>query len=243
VDEWDVLNEPYDNNDLMELLGDRVMVDWFHTARAVLPGTPLYMNDYSILAAGGRDRKHQEHFEQTARFLLENGAPLTGLGFQSHFGTDLTAPARVLALLDRYAELGLELKITEFDINTDDEQLQADYTRDFMTAAFSHPAVDGFFFWGFWAGAHWRPDAALFRQDWSPRPALNQYKKLVFDEWWTRLQGHTDKKGLYHGRGYYGAYNVIIEKSGVTVTQALEVIPDKRNRIAVIFPWKISPDG
>lgn len=41
--------------------------------------------------------------------------------------------------LDRYAAFEEDLEIAEFDINTMDKALQADYTRDFMTAVFSVP--------------------------------------------------------------------------------------------------------
>jgi hypothetical protein len=47
-----------------------------------------------------------------------------------------------------------------FDINTDDEELQADYTRDFLTLAYSHPTVVGVQLWGFWERSHWKPEAA-----------------------------------------------------------------------------------
>ena len=56
----------------------------------------------------------------------------------------------ILRLLDRYARLELPIKITEFDVDVADESLQADYTRDFLYAAFSHPSVSGIQLWGFW---------------------------------------------------------------------------------------------
>lgn len=228
VDEWDVLNEPYDNHDMMDLFGPDIMLDWFRQARTVLPDTPLYLNDYSILAAGGRDTLHQDHFETTARFLLDNGAPITGLGFQSHFGADLTPPTRVLDLLDRYAALGLDLKITEFDVNTQDEALQADYTRDFMMTIFSHPAITGFFVWGFWEGAHWRGQAAFLRRDWTERPALKAYKQLVFDDWWTRLDGQTDGDGGYRNRAFYGDYEITVQKDDRQVTVSFTLLPEQQ---------------
>ena len=48
-----MINEPYSNHDIMDLSGERVMVDWFLAARRNLPQAPLYLNDYSILSNGG----------------------------------------------------------------------------------------------------------------------------------------------------------------------------------------------
>ena len=74
--EWDVINEPYSEHDVMDVLGNEVMADWFKLARAADPKAELFINDYSILARGGLDHAHQDHYEKTIRFLLDKGAPL-----------------------------------------------------------------------------------------------------------------------------------------------------------------------
>jgi endo-1,4-beta-xylanase len=214
VQEWDVLNEPYDNHDLMDLSGEHIMVDWFNAARRNLPSAPLFINDYSILSNSGQDIAHQNHYDQTIQYLIEQGAPITGIGMQGHFGDNATPPEKLLSILDRYARFGLDIKITEFDINTTDQALLNDYTRDFMTTVFSHPAVTGLQFWGFWEKAHWRPAAALYAADWTPRPHAQIYKDLVFDEWWTREQGQTDAAGRFRTRGFYGDYKVTVHHDG-----------------------------
>lgn len=210
VEEWDVINEPYANHDLMDLAGPEIMRAWFQQARRNLPEAPLYLNDYGILSAHGADTAHQDHFEQTARFLLDGGAPLTGLGMQGHFGASPTSIETVKRVLDRFAALGLSIRITEFDVDTDDEQLQADYTRDFLTMVFSHPAVAGFQMWGFWEGAHWRGRAAMFRRDWTEKPNGAAFRRLVNDEWRTRGDGRTDTDGRFGGPAFFGAYDVTV---------------------------------
>ena len=89
---------------------------------------------------------------------------------QGHFGTDLTPISRVYNILERFAELDKEIKITEFDINTTQRDVQADYTRDFMTILFSHSSVKSILVWGFWASRHWNPEAAFYEKDWTIRP-------------------------------------------------------------------------
>ena len=211
--EWDVLNEPYDHSDLMTLFGPEIMTAWFKAARENLPGVPLYLNDYSnhdlVL-----DADHVQHFIRTATALRQAGAPLGGLGLQGHIGAAPSAPANVLATLDRYAEFKLPIRFTEFDVNTDDEELQADYTRDFLILAFSHPSVVGVQHWGFWEKTHWRPQAAMFRNDWSEKPNAKVYRSLVLDQWHTKLAGATDATGDYVARGFLGDYAVSVEKDG-----------------------------
>jgi len=209
--EWDVINEPYTNHDVMDILGNDVMVDWFKIAREADPEVELFINDYSILSAGGRDTAHQDHYEKTIRFLTEKGAPVGGIGMQGHFGWQLTAPPRLLEVLDRFAGLGKDIEVTEFDIDVSDEQLQADYLRDFMTTLFSHPKVKGILMWGFWEGRHWKPQAALFRRDWSVKPNGQAWMDLVLKEWWTDASGKSDAGGWFTTRGFLGDYEVTVQ--------------------------------
>ena len=144
---------------------------------------------------------------------LISGDPLScftmdGIGLQSHFDSNLTAPSRVLDLLDQFAAFGKDLQVTEFDISMSDEQVQADYTRDFLTLCFSHPAMKGFMMWGFWEGAHWRPLAAMIRRDWSTRPAYDVWNDLIYRQWWTDTSGATSADGIFRTRGFLGAYDV-----------------------------------
>ncbi|MEO5823365.1 MAG: endo-1,4-beta-xylanase [Vicinamibacteraceae bacterium] len=222
MDEWDVINEPYTNHDLMDLAGNGIMVDWFVRARQRLPHAGLVLNDYDILSRHGGQRAHQDHFEATARFLIESGAPITGLGLQGHFGASPTSMATVKRLLDRYAALGLSLRITEFDIDTADEALQADYTRDFLTMVFSHPAVAGFQMWGFWEGAHWLPRAAMYRRDWSEKPNGETFRRLVHEVWRTAANGRTDDDGRFATRAFHGQYEVTVTSRGRTRVVAVE---------------------
>ena len=224
VAEWDVLNEPYANHDLMDLFGAAIQVDWFKAARAAHPTALLYLNDYSNHDAS-LDAGHVAHFEATARYLKDQGAPIGGLGLQAHFGGSPSPPANVVAVLDRYAALGLPVRFTEFDIKTDDEELQADYTRDFLTLAFSHASVVGVQLWGFWERAHWIPEAAMYRADWSEKPNARAYKALVLDQWRTRTSGATDAQGVWRGRGFHGDYVVTVEQGGQTYEQVFTVRP------------------
>ena len=217
-------NEPFDNKDLMTIFGPAIQVDWFKAARAALPTAALYLNDYNT-EDQTRNTAHVRVFEDTARYLLQNGAPLTGLGVQAHIGASPSGIPDYLATLDRYAALGLPIRITEFDVNTTDETLQADYTRDFLLASFSHAAVVGFQFWGFWESAHWIPRAALYRADWTEKPNGAAYRALAYDQWWTRLAGTTDAQGIFRGRAFHGDFLATITLNGQRIEKTFSVAP------------------
>ncbi len=218
VVDWDVINEPYNNHDVMDILGDGEMIAWFKLAHSLDPGARLYVNDFAILSAGGLDKAHQDHFEKTLRLLKDGGAPITSLGMQSHFGGTPTPPERMLAILDRYAALGLDISITEHDIDSSDEQLQADFTRDFLTTTFSHPSVVAVLTWGFWEKSHWKPDAAYYRGDWSVTPAGQAWLDLVMKKWWTNTTLKTAADGTARTRGFLGDYEITVRHDGTTKT-------------------------
>ncbi len=209
LSDWDVVNEPYSERDLIELLGgDAVMVDWFRAARAASPGVRLFVNDFGIFDSGRGINEHEEHFFNTIRFLIEQGAPIGGIGIQSHFTSDLPAPAEIVRTLDRFATFRLPIVSTELSIDLEDRQLQADYLRDYMTAVFSHPAVDGIMLWGFWSGRHWRPQAGLWADDWSIRPHGEAFLELIQHRWRTHVTQQTDKRGEIVIRGFRGRYDM-----------------------------------
>jgi len=223
--EWDVLNEPFTNHDLMDIFGREIMPSWFKAAREELPDAKLFFNDFSNHDAT-TDADHVKHFEETTRYLLAHGAPVDGLGLQAHFNGRPNAPENILAVLDRYqAEFHLPVRMTEFDVWTRDEELQADFTRDFLILCFSHPSVVGVQHWGFWEVCHWRPSAAMYRADWSEKPNAKVYKDLVLHQWRTNLAGATGADGRYAGRGFHGDYTVTVEAGGRRVEKTFSLAP------------------
>lgn len=221
--EWDVINEPYTNHDVMDVLGQDSMISWFKQAKQTDPKPRLFLNDYSILSAGGTDKAHQDHYENTIQYMVDGDAPISGIGLQSHFGTDLTPPTKVYKLLERFSKFKLPLAITEHDINSDDQETQADYTRDFMTICFSHPNVDSFLSWGFWAGRHWRPNAAYFDKEWNLTPAGKIWINMFNTEWRTNKKLSTDASGSAKSRAFLGDYTITVTHEGKSVKKNAKV--------------------
>ncbi|MCA9261016.1 MAG: endo-1,4-beta-xylanase, partial [Planctomycetales bacterium] len=208
--------------------GPQAMVDWFRVADAAAPNADLYLNEYGILASGGGvQTANQDQLVQTLQYLEQNGAPIDGVGLQSHFTTSsLTGPEQLWEVLDRFAELGLNIQVTEFDFGVDDEQLQAQYTRDFYTAVFAHEGVSDLLTWGFWEGAHWRPNAAMFRTDWSIKPNGEAFLDLVFGEWWTDEATTVDDSGRAVVRGFLGDYVVDVSSDRYDVATQIDMSLD-----------------
>ncbi len=213
---WDVMNEPMSHRDILELLGPAQAAEWFHAARSVLPQTRLVVNEFDIVGNGGSPKRRAQLYA-LLKALRSFGAPVDAIGFQAHFWSErLTPPERVWDILDEvHNATGLPAMVSEFDMNFPNEALQADFTRDFLTAWFAHPQTEAFIFWGFWAGAHWMGEAgAMIREDWTPKPNLKAYTDLVFGEWWTRCDGATNLVGVYHVRAFAGNHRLVITAPG-----------------------------
>ena len=217
-EQWDVVNEPFTNHDLLDVLGYEVMVDWFKLARSLDPKPKLFINDFAILSGGGGTTPHRDHYEKMIQLLVDNGAPFDGIGMQGHFGTSLTSPDDLLALLDRYGKFKKEIAVTELDVVIDDEELAGSYVRDFYTVLFSHPAVSTLTMWGFWDANHWKKNAVMYRDDMSLKPGGQAYKDLVLGKWRTHETGKTDARGLFQTRGFKGNYDIIVKVDGRTQT-------------------------
>ena len=212
VRDWDVLNEVFDTRELTTALGDEAMIGWFKTARMIDPSAKRYYNDYAGLVRGGFPTGHKDHFQETVQYLVDNGAPIDGIGIQGHFGSLLTPPHRLVAELDRWGAFDLDILITEFDVGVPDQQLKADFTRDFLTVCFSHPRVDGILTWGFWSQSHWRPESALFAKDWSQTLMGKQWIELT-ESWTTDETLVTDQNGEVFLRAFLGDYSITTGES------------------------------
>lgn len=206
--EWDVINEPPVQRDVMDVLGDTEMSAWMRLARALDPKAKLFINDYDNIESLSANTPHANTFIGICSNMLRTGVPLDGIGLQGHYLGSLPSLTHVLATLDRFAALGPDLEITELDVDVPDSAAQADYTRDLLTAGFSHPKTIGILLWGFWESRHWRPNAALFDAAWGMKPNGIAYSNLVFSTWWTQTNGVADISGSLSIRGFKGDYEI-----------------------------------
>jgi GH35 family endo-1,4-beta-xylanase len=215
VTEWDAVNHPVGWEDPRSTVDQVIAPDFYadviKAARKRLQ-VPLFVNEDQVFRAG----RQQEEYFAAIQTLISQGAKPDGLGNMAHFHSSfLPAPTEMLRISDRFAKLVPNLEITEFDVNTNgDEELQADWLRDMLIMAYSHPAYSGFMLWVFWEGAGWKPETALWRKDWSPKPNALVWRDLIWNQWATKAHGNTDANGNYHTRGHLGLYEITVEKDG-----------------------------
>lgn len=215
VDEWDALNHPVpfvEADALYNVVGPDVYPELYAKIR---PQTDklLFVNEDTF----NPDRT--AGFEKHVKHMIAKGQTPDGCGFQSHF-SDYAIPAieDEWQIYERFGKLVKHLTVTEYDLQTLDDQLHADHLRDMMTLCFSHPQMTGFVIWGFWEKRHWKPTAAMFKNDWTERPAVQVWRDLVKGKWWTRTDLAADAKGEAATTAYYGWYDITIEHGGRTKT-------------------------
>lgn len=234
ISHWDVLNEAYTNKDITTILGsNQVLFEAFERARELDPKAKRYINEYGIISGGGINTKKQDwYFNFIQEIDRETNGAIDGLGIQSHIGTDLTPPTKVIEILNRFEKLNKEISISEFTIDImDDDELRAKYTRDYMIAAFSNPAVKEFLFWGFYAPMH--PKAALVDKNYQLTKMGQAYYDLVFKEWMTKSAKTTNDLGLISDNGFYGTYEFTIKKDGKIYQGTFDMLPNHKNELKI----------
>jgi endo-1,4-beta-xylanase len=219
VHDFDVINHPVGWTNppqtVCDVLGPGFYADVIRAARE-LTDKPLWINEDRAFNHGFQ----QERYHACVKELVDAAASPDGIGIQGHFHSgSLVSPMEILRVSDRFASLVPALMLTEWDVMTNgDEQLQADYLRDTLIAAYSHPAYRGFLMWVWWEGAGWRPEAALFRRDGGEKPNGRVWRELVSERWRTDARATGDASGLVRFRGHAGLYDLTIEHGGRTAT-------------------------
>lgn len=211
---WDVINELVHEKDYFAYLPKDIEVKWFQIAKEVDPNAQMFINEYGMLNSISSPKNINEYI-QLINDLRSKGAPIDGIGIQGHVGRQPRDPAQVISDLEMFKSVGLPVQITEFDINMKDEELQADYTRDFLIACYSSPIVTGFTMWGFWEPKHWKKDAAMFRTDWSEKPNAAVWRDLVTKQWKTNFTQVSNKDGQVKSSGHLGSYEMTITKGNL----------------------------
>jgi endo-1,4-beta-xylanase len=184
---WDVVNEPFNGDGsfvadaFYNAMGSGYIADALRTAHAADPNAKLYLNDYNI---EGENAKSNAMYN-LAQSLLAQGVPLGGIGFESHFIVG-QVPSDMQANMQRVANLGLDVAVTELD---DRIQLPA------SSAALQQQATDygnvvkdclavsrcvGVSQWGVGDPDSWIPGtfpgygaATMFDQNYQPKPSFN----------------------------------------------------------------------
>ncbi|MFW5801671.1 MAG: endo-1,4-beta-xylanase, partial [Spirochaeta sp.] len=120
VQVWDVVNEAVsdDPNEFLRpspylsIIGDDYIELAFRMAHEIAPDAKLFYNDYSSL-----DPQKQDKIYRLVSDLLEKGVPIHGVGFQGHWNIYYPDGDTLERGIQRFADLGLEVQITELDLS------------------------------------------------------------------------------------------------------------------------------
>jgi endo-1,4-beta-xylanase len=125
---WDVVNEAIDDNGKLRsgavgppgrrgepwhaAIGDDYIEQAFRFAHEADPDAELYYNDFNEWYPA-----KIEAIAALVKSLQAKGVRIDGLGLQGHWGMDYPKLDEIEHMLTEYGKLGVQLKITELDIN------------------------------------------------------------------------------------------------------------------------------
>jgi len=166
IQSWDVVNEavlPSDGradmlreSPWLKLVGPEYIELAFRTARAADPHALLTYNDYGIEAEDEGSAKKRAGVLNLVTALKKGGAPIDAVGVQSHISAGGDYGSGLAGLLDAVQRLGLEIYVTEMDVNdrrlgpddaTRDKAVAATY-RSYLDLVLKNPAVKSVLTWG-----------------------------------------------------------------------------------------------
>ncbi len=125
IQQWDVVNEIFNDDgtfretiwsqayEELGLPGEQYVADVFRWAHEADPDALLFYNDYNLEFTGAKSNAAYAFVQE----LLADGVPIDGVGFQGHLDTQYGYPD-LRANLQRFADLGLEVALTEVDVRT-----------------------------------------------------------------------------------------------------------------------------
>lgn len=119
---WDVVNEVIsDDADVdaflrsskwLDIAGEDFIAKAFEFAHEADPQALLFYNDYNESNPYKRERIYR-----LVHSLLDQGVPIHGVGLQAHWNLYDPSLDDVRAAIERYAQLGLQLQLTELDVS------------------------------------------------------------------------------------------------------------------------------
>ncbi|MGY1427964.1 endo-1,4-beta-xylanase [Streptomyces sp. MN12] len=176
IHSWDVVNEAFQDggsgarrsSPFQDKLGDGYIEEAFRTARAADPAAKLCYNDYNT---DGVNAKSTAVYAMVKDFKAR-GVPIDCVGFQGHFNSNSPVPADLRANLQRFADLGVDVQITELDIEGSGTA-QADAYVRVVDACLAVDRCTGITVWGVTDKYSWRSGGTplLFDGNYDAKPA------------------------------------------------------------------------
>jgi len=242
--QWDVDNEmlgtgsDYQFFDRLEVGGPgsadvNSRVWMYQKANQLDPNCKLFMNEYAGNSWGDYD---SSSYVTLANTLRSKGAPIHGIGLQSHLGqTPSFDPARFYSsVLQPLWALNLPIWATEFDANEPNDTIRANDLENFYRICFSDPNVAGILMWGFMKGTTWQSDWYLADSNGTSNATGQRYESLM-SQWTTKTSSITDSNGNTNLRGFYGKYRITLTppEPGPNTVAIIDVLPGGPNEFTI----------
>jgi len=198
IHSWDVVNEAIwikdgrtdglrSSSPWFQMLGPEYLDLAYRTARKADPHALLTYNDYGIEYDTEDDTKKRDAVLGLLRRMKAAGTPIDALGVQSHIHTgDSPFGKGTRELLDGARSLGLQVFITEMDVNDDGvasddtakrDQEVAEVYRNYLKAMLRGPEVKAVLTWGATDKNTWLNNGPKFR----PKHPARAERPLPFD--------------------------------------------------------------
>ncbi len=198
IHSWDVVNEavlPEDGrpdglrkSPWMQLLGPDYVDIAFRAARQADPHALLTYNEYGVEYDNETDAKRREFTLQLLHRLKASNVPLDAVGIQSHIkaGSPSTIGKGLQDFMLSIRNMGLNIFITELDVNEDDlryddvarrDQTIAQVYSNYLTIVLAEPSVQAVLMWGVDDGHTWLNNGPTHKKKQPDRPQ----KALPFD--------------------------------------------------------------
>jgi endo-1,4-beta-xylanase len=198
VHSWDVVNEAILPDDAQQdglrrsFWFERAGADYielaFRAAREADPHVRLTYNDYDIEYDNPEQSARRASILALLHHLQQRNVPIDAVGIQSHIhaGSPSSIGKGLAGFIESARQMGLEVYLTEMDVNEDDllfdDVAQRDHAiastyRDFLHAALDNPAVKAMLTWGVSDRRTWLNDGPTHHRKQPNRPQ----RSLPFD--------------------------------------------------------------
>lgn len=192
VSEWTVVNEPFTRAQHLYNLndwwadntgGEEYIDQSFIWARQADPNSKLILNDFNNESINDTSNAMYQY----AKGALARGVPIDGIGMQMHIdGTHPPVKDEVISNMKRFGELGLNVYVTEFDVNMADvktdskgkDQIQGNIYYEMMRACIESGVCKSFAYLGITDEETWynyvgliNPQPLMFDERYRPKPA------------------------------------------------------------------------
>lgn len=203
IREWTVVNEAFTRNQHIfglrdwwtDAVGDTSYIDQaFIWARQADPSSKLILNDF-----------HNEGLNEVSNAMYDyikdakaRGVPIDGFGMQMHIdGTHPPLKDEVITNMKRFGELGVEVYVTEFDVNMNDvkalpenkDRIQADIYYDMLRACIESEVCHSFAYLGITDRETWYNHIGLsdprplpFDWNYQPKPAYYSIRDALLKD-------------------------------------------------------------